>query len=145
MKKYKVTLTTEERKSLQELVAAGKASSKMVLQARILLKADASPRGPACTDGRIADALEVSTRTIERLRERFVEQGLDAALGRKPQDRPSRQRGHSGYFARAGPDQVNGKPAGGNGVIQVISRLRGAIRLMGNLNDPSALHLPSAA
>jgi transposase len=92
MKKYKVTLTTEERKALQELVTAGKASSKKVLQARILLKADASPRGPAWTDGRIADALEVSTRTIERLRERFVEQGLDAALGRKPQDRPSRER-----------------------------------------------------
>jgi hypothetical protein len=92
MKKYKVTLTAEERKSLQELVAAGKAAAKKLIQARILLKADAAPAGPAWTDARIADALEVNVRTIERLRERFVEQGLEAALGRKKQDRPSRQR-----------------------------------------------------
>lgn len=92
MKKYKVTLTAEERKSLQELVAAGKAASKKLLHARILLKTDASPQGPAWIDARIADAFEVSTRTVERLRERFVEQGLEAALGRKKQDRPSRER-----------------------------------------------------
>ena len=91
MKKYKVTLTPEERKSLQDMVAAGKGASKKLLHARILLKADASPKGPAWIDARIAEAFEVSTRTIERLRERFVEQGLDAALGRKPQDRPSRE------------------------------------------------------
>jgi transposase len=91
MKKYKVTLTAEERKSLQDLVAAGKGASKKLLQAHILLKADASPKGPAWSDARIAEALEVSTRTIERLRERLVEQGLEAALGRKKQDRPSRE------------------------------------------------------
>jgi transposase len=92
MKKYKVTLTTEERKSLQDLVAASKAGAKKSLHARILLKADASPGAPAWTDARIADALEVTTRTVERLRERFVEQGLEAALGRKKPDRPSRER-----------------------------------------------------
>jgi Homeodomain-like domain len=92
MKKYKVTLTTEERKSLQELIAAGKAATKKLIHARILLKADASPAGPAWTDARIAEALEVNVRTVERLRERFVEQSLDAALGRKKQDRPSRER-----------------------------------------------------
>jgi transposase len=92
MKKYKVTLTDEERQSLQELVAAGKAAAKRLLQARILLKADAAPGGPAWTDARIAEALEVDVTTIERLRQRFVEQGLDAALGRKKQDRPSRER-----------------------------------------------------
>jgi hypothetical protein len=92
MKKYKVTLTPEERKSLQELIAAGKAATKKLIHARILLKADASPAGPAWTDARIAEALEVNVRTVERLRERFVEQSLDAALGRKKQDRPSRER-----------------------------------------------------
>jgi transposase len=91
MKKYKVTLTDEERKSLRDMVAAGKAASKKLLHARILLKADAAPKGPAWIDVRIADAFEVSTRTVERVRERFVEQGLDAALGRKKQDRPSRE------------------------------------------------------
>src|SRR5262249_48345689 len=60
--------------------------------------AGARPRGaaavgaPAWTDARIAEAVEVSVATVERLRQRFVEQGLEAALGRKPQDRPSRPR-----------------------------------------------------
>jgi transposase len=92
MKKYKVTLTVEERNSLQELIAAGKAAAKKLIHARILLKADAAPGGPAWTDARIADALEIHPNTVERLRERFVEQGLDAALGRKKPDRPSRAR-----------------------------------------------------
>jgi transposase len=92
MKKYKVTLTAEERNSLQELLAAGKAAAKKLTHARILLKADAAPAGPAWTDARIAEALEVHVTTVEHLRERFVEQGLDAALGRKKQDRPSRER-----------------------------------------------------
>jgi len=92
MKKYKVTLTTEERKSLQELIAAGKAAAKKLIHARILLKADAAPGGPAWTDARIAEALEVNVTTVERLRERFVEQGFEAALNRKKQDRPSRER-----------------------------------------------------
>jgi transposase len=74
------------------LVAAGRGASKKLLHARILLKADAAPKGPAWTDARIAEALEVSTRTVERLRERFVELGLEAALGRRKQDRPSRER-----------------------------------------------------
>lgn len=91
MKKYKITLTAEERKSLQDMLAAGKAASKKLLHARILLKADAAPKGPAWIDARIAEAFDVSIRTIERLRERFVEQGLEAALGRKQQDRPSRE------------------------------------------------------
>jgi transposase len=92
MKKYKVTLTAEERNSLQELIAAGKAAAKKRLHARVLLKTDESPGGPAWTDARIAEALEVHPSMVERLRERFVEQGLEAALGRKKQDRPSRQR-----------------------------------------------------
>jgi transposase len=92
MKRYKVTLTVEERNSLQDLIAAGKAAAKKLIHARILLKADAAPGAPAWTDARIADALEVHPNTVERLRERFVEQGLDAALGRKKQDRPSRAR-----------------------------------------------------
>jgi transposase len=90
MKKYRVTLTTEERQSLQDLIAAGKAAAQKLAHARILLKADAAPGGPAWTDERIAEAVEVSRATVERVRQRFVEQGLGAALVRKPQDRPSR-------------------------------------------------------
>ena len=90
MKKYIVTLTAEERQDLLDLIAAGKAAAGKLAHARILLKADAADGGPAWPDGRIAEALEVSPATVERVRQRFVEQGLEAALVRKPQDRPSR-------------------------------------------------------
>ena len=90
MKKYKVTLTAEERQQLADLTASGKAAAKKLTHARILLKADAADGGPAWTDDRIAEALEVSVATVERVRQRFVEEGLEPALVRKKQDRPSR-------------------------------------------------------
>jgi hypothetical protein len=90
MKKYIVTLTLEERQSLLDLVATGKAAAKKLIHARILLKADAAPGGPAWLDDRIAEALDVSCATIGRVRQRFIEQGLEAALVRKKQERPSR-------------------------------------------------------
>jgi len=74
------------------LISAGKASALKLIRARILLKADAASGGPAWIDERIAEAIEVNVTTVERIRQRFVEQGLEAALSRKPQDRPSRQR-----------------------------------------------------
>jgi transposase len=92
MKKYKVTLTADERQALHALVTAGKAAAKKLTHARILLKADAAPKGPAWTDARIAEAFEVNRTTVEQIRQRFVEQGLEAALVRKKQDRPSRER-----------------------------------------------------
>src|ERR1700761_8017873 len=92
MKKYKVTLTDDERGELRDLIAAGKGSAKKLAHARILLKADAAPGGPAWPDARIAEAAEVSVATVERVRQRFVEQGFEAALVRKRQDRPSRER-----------------------------------------------------
>jgi transposase len=92
MTKYIVTLTAEERQGLLELIAAGKAAAQKLAHARILLKAAAAPEGPAWNDEPIAEALDVSTATIVRVRQRFVERGLEAALVRKPQDRPSRER-----------------------------------------------------
>jgi transposase len=96
MKKYIVTLTDEERASLDEMVRTGKAAAYKITHARILLKADASEGGPAWTDGQIANALDVGTATVERLRQRFVEEGLDAALCRKKQQHPSRERTFDG-------------------------------------------------
>lgn len=91
MKKYKVTLTAEERQQLSDLIAAGRAAARKLAHARILLKADAAPGGPAWLDQAIAEAVEVSVATVERVRQRFVEQGLDAALSRKPRQRPGRE------------------------------------------------------
>ena len=91
MKRYKVTLEAEERQHLHDLIAAGKAAARKLAHARILLKADAADGGPDWPDRRIADALEVSTDTVERVRQRFVELGLDAALDRKRRERPPRE------------------------------------------------------
>ena len=91
MKRYRVTLEAEERQRLHDLIAAGQAAARKLAHARILLKADAAEGGPAWPDHRIADALEVSTATVERVRQRFVELGLDAALDRKQRERPPRQ------------------------------------------------------
>src|SRR4051812_45319755 len=92
MKKYKVTLTDEERQQLHGMIAAGKGAAQRLAHARVLLKADAADGGPAWPDGRIAEAVEVSVATAERVRRRFVEEGLDAALCRKKQEKPSRER-----------------------------------------------------
>jgi transposase len=92
MKKYKIALAADERQQLLALIAAGKAAAQKLAHARILLKADAADGGPAWADGPIAEALDVSVATVERVRQRFVEEGLEAALGRKKQDRPSRER-----------------------------------------------------
>ena len=90
MKRYKVTLDADERQHLQDLIAAGQADARKLAHARILLKADAADGGPAWPDWQIADALEVSVATVERTRQRFVEQGFDAALERKRRDKSPR-------------------------------------------------------
>ena len=84
-KHYVVTLTASERSSLQALIAKGKVAAQKRLHAQILLKADAGPAGDGWTDQQIVAAFDVSRCTVERLRQRFVEQGLEAALTRKPQ------------------------------------------------------------
>ena len=79
-KKYRVTLTTAERQELDGLLARGKADVRRLKHAQILLKSDQAEAGPAWPDSRIAEALEVGITTVERIRERFVEEGLASAL-----------------------------------------------------------------
>ncbi len=86
-KKYIVSLTAEERKQLEQLTKTGKAPAYKINHARILLKADTNQEGGGWTDQTISQALELSVSTIERVRQRFVEQSLEQALGRKPQQR----------------------------------------------------------
>lgn len=88
-KKYKVTLTTEERQALTEMVNKGKTAARKITRARILLLADENRAERAWTDARIADALSISSRTVERIRQTCVEQGIEAALNHK---RPRRTR-----------------------------------------------------
>ncbi len=86
-KRYRVTLTPEERDALGRMIARGKADARKLAHARVLLQADEAGGGPAQADEGIAAALDVSVRTVERVRQRFVEQGLDAALLPKPTKR----------------------------------------------------------
>ena len=84
MDKYRIALTVEERLELEQLVSAGKAAARKLTHARILLLADGW-LGEAYSEAEIVSALGVSPRTIERLRQRFVTQGLEAALDHRPQ------------------------------------------------------------
>lgn len=92
MQKYIVTLTDEERQRLQEMLSRGKTAARKLAHARILLKADAAPGGPVWHDDTISEALEVGRATVERVRKQFVEEGLDAALERRPPRRQYRRK-----------------------------------------------------
>lgn len=84
VKKYVVSLSEEERQSLEQIVTTGKRAAYTINHARILLKADcAQPQG-SWRDQDIKEALDISLRTIERVRQRFVEEGLEAALKCRP-------------------------------------------------------------
>ena len=88
-KVYKVTMSAEERSVLHRLVSTGKVAAYKRVRAQILLKADQSPGQPGWGDRPISEAFEVGRVTVERTRKTFVLEGLDAALSRKKQDRPS--------------------------------------------------------
>jgi transposase len=81
--KYVVSLTEAERDQLQQLIAAGTAPARKLAHARVLLKADKGPGGPGWVDAAIAEAVEISQSTISRIRQQFVEAGLEAALKRR--------------------------------------------------------------
>jgi transposase len=83
-KKWIVALNETERQSLHGLVAAGRAPARKLTHARILLKADGGSDGPGWLDAAIAQAFEISEQTVARVRRRYVEEGLDAALNHRP-------------------------------------------------------------
>ena len=89
MKRYLVRLEAEDRGQLEKLVRVGKAAAYRIGHANILLAVDESEAGTKLKDAQAAEAFGVAVRSIESLRKRFVEEGLDAALVRKKQVRPS--------------------------------------------------------
>jgi hypothetical protein len=93
VKKYVVRLSEDERATLAAVVSKGKRPAREIVKARILLKADVSEAGDGWSDERIAQALDTSLSTIYRTRQRLVEDGLDAALRRKPREQAS----HDGW------------------------------------------------
>ena len=87
-KKYQVKLTPSEREQLHNLIHVGTAPAAALSHARILLKADVAPGGPAWKDERISDALEVSVRTVVRVRQAFAYTGLNGTIYRKKPSGP---------------------------------------------------------
>ena len=96
--RYRVTLTGQERNELEALTRNGKTPAKKFIHARALLLCDASDEGPAWKVADVAEALGITSRTIEHLKKRFVEEGLEAALVRKPRTRPPRPLIFDGAF-----------------------------------------------
>ena len=83
-KKNIVALTDEQRLILEKITKTGKASASKINRARILLKANINQPGGGWTDKAISEALDISTRTIERVRERFVLEDLDQSINSRP-------------------------------------------------------------
>ena len=96
--RYRVTLTESERTHLESLTRNGKTGAKTFINARALLLCDAEAQGPTWTVASVAKALGVTSRTIEHLKKRFVEEGLEVALGRKQRDTPPRSVIFDGEF-----------------------------------------------
>ncbi len=86
-KRYRITLTEQERGDLQKLVSTGKGAAKKLVRARIMLLADQAPSGPGKRDGAIVESLGCGRVTVERVRKQFVEDGLETALQPPPRKR----------------------------------------------------------
>ena len=84
-KRYRVRLSEEERRELKGLVSRGRAAAYRQTHARILLLSDESQVDGAMRDGDIARSLQIGSATVERVRRRCVEEGVEAALGRREQ------------------------------------------------------------
>src|SRR5215212_9129860 len=84
-KQYHVQLTPDQRQQLQQMITSGEAKARQLTHARVLLKADSAEGGPAWNDAAICEAVEVSSSTVVRIRQRFALEGLEAALKAKEQ------------------------------------------------------------
>jgi transposase len=87
MIKYKVTLTKEEHEELMHIISKGTHTSQQFKTAYILLNCDEGELGEKITGRAICQVLKISERTIDRVKQRFVEEGFDASLERKPMSR----------------------------------------------------------
>ena len=89
VKKYVVRLSADERQQLEALIRKGKSEARLLLKARILLKADVSEAGDGWSDSKIVEALETNALMVYRVRKQLVEEGFEAVLRRKPRATPA--------------------------------------------------------
>ena len=110
--RYKVTLTEDERHQLETLTRSGKVAASKFIHARALLLCDAGPHGDPWKVADVAQALGITTRTIEHLKERFVEEGIEVALERKPSTKAPKLTFDGAFNARLTALACSPAPAG---------------------------------
>lgn len=110
--RYKVTLTEEERRQLEALTHSGKTSASKFIHARALLLCDAGEQGTPWKVADVAEALGITSRTVEHLKARFVEEGIEAALERKPSPKPPPRTFDGAFDARLTALACSPAPAG---------------------------------
>lgn len=96
--RYRVTLTQEERNYLEDITKRGKHSAQKFAHARALLLCDTSENRIIQTVQSVADTIGVTSRTVEHIKQRFVEEGIESALTRKPASKPPREIKFDGAF-----------------------------------------------
>jgi hypothetical protein len=134
---YKVTLDAQERQYLHDRIDTGQAAARKLTHARVLLKADAAEGGPAWPDHQIAEALEITVATVERVRQRFVEEGFDAALDRKRRARPAHEvkrdgRAEARLMARACSAPLEGRAVW---TMQLLADKRVELKVVDSISD----------
>jgi len=110
--RYKVTLTEEERLQLEALTRSGKRRPPSLFMRGRCCCCDAGPHGSPWKVAEVAEALGVTTRTIEHLKARFVEEGIEAALERKPSTKPPKLTFDGAFDARLTALACSPAPAG---------------------------------
>ena len=89
VKKYLVRLSTEERQEREVVVTKGRVAARKRRHAEILLQADQGESGPAWNDGKIAEAFNLGRGTVERVRQRLVEEGMESAWNERTSEKPT--------------------------------------------------------
>ena len=93
MKKESIKLPPSQRQSIEQILNKGKALAWTLKHAQVLLKVDRGPQGSGWSTSQIVEAYDVSRSTVERICRLYGEQGLDAALFRRPQPpRPQKRK-----------------------------------------------------
>jgi transposase len=100
MAKYKVTLTKAERDELTAIISKGKHSTQKFRNAYVLLNCDEGDFSEKVTNREIHKVLKIGMRTIDRIKKRFVEEGFDACLERKPTSREYERKADGDFEAR---------------------------------------------
>ena len=134
--KWVVRLDAAERAELETLLTTKRVAAERVLRARVLLKADEGPQGPAWSDTAIAEAFELSVSKVQRLRQRLVEEGLPAALVRHPSPQARPRKLDGAQEARLVTLACSAPPAGrARWTLQLLADQLVALEVVDTISD----------